>query len=297
MNIELLKNITDDEKLRIFNISIKIVEETGVDLVEALKTTINKYLENKSNDEVYSLQGVDSYNLSNDELDIVEKSIREESNIKSIELSNDLNELKADFAPFWDAINGKIIDKNEYFSHYYINMDIDKLKKDELFEKLNELNSLRREHFYARLRYYPKEELLEDKNEEINSYRELVERLINNKNEISNWIETPDITANTLFELDNKNGALFVGTNGALPFDYIYFKANSYAFHNESVDERVYNEIIEKIKEQLNKLEIMSLDDFRKYKYSLMMLSEEEKNKFDDRVNGYLENRVNMNIK
>lgn len=292
MDIESLKNITDEEKLRIFNISIKIVEETGVDLSEALKTTINKYLENKNNkEEVFGLQGINPYNLSNDELDIIEKTLREESNNQSIELSNELNELKADFAPFWDAVNGKIIDKNEYFSRYYVNAEINKVTRDEIFSKLDNLNSLRRELSYLRVQYYPIEEVKEDKEEEVNSYKELLDRLLENKNEVTDWVETPEVTLDGLFNNELKNGSLSVGSNGALPYDYIYFKTNSYAFHNESLDERIYDEIITKTKEKISSLEQMTIEEYKEYKLSQMMLSEEEKKLFDERINNYLENR------
>lgn len=292
MDIESLKNITDEEKLKIFNISIKIVEETGVDLSEALKTTINKYLENKNNkEEVFGLQGINPYNLSNDELGIVEKALREESNNQSIELSNELNELKADFAPFWDAVNGKIIDKNEYFSHYYVNAEINKVTRDEIFSKLDNLNSLRRELSYLRVQYYPIEEVKEDKEEEVNSYKELLDRLLENKNEVTDWVETPEVTLDGLFNNELKNGSLSVGSNGALPYDYVYFKTNLYAFHNESLDERIYDEIITKTKERISSLEQMTIEEYKEYKLSQMMLSEEEKKLFDERINNYLENR------
>ncbi len=193
----------------------------------------------------------------------------------------------------------------EYFNKYgNVFNSITEPNRSRLKEIILNLNSLARENYYAHFKESSPEVLEVEKNNAIRSYKALKEkgeerRRIADSRKLWNH-ESATVTVDEMAKT-YENGDRVLRHYGIEPYsvdgqlffspqsyDNVYYVVDSFLLPTENFyNKRLFDESAAKVESMISGLENMSIEEFRNYKLSLMELTPEEKQVFEQHIADY----------
>ncbi len=300
MDLSELEKLSDEEKKEAFDVALNIAKENNISFEEAHKTVLQRIIEGKKSLEsqpikveipdVYEIEAinepvVEEYETRNNE-DIRHMIVEELS-----ELSNQCSEIIARnhigfiAYPFKSAAQQGIVNNPDHFRKYDYNLS-NSLERNELIEALIKINEKAREMNYFDYLSMDLETLEQLKIREIDNYEKKLNYYKNNEGQ---WDIKPDaatISVEHIFPNSSGYGRTIntIGNNYDDLYDYTSRVINN-MYKGEHFSKKIYDETIELMTQTKEKLQNMSLEEFRNYKIGLMKLSQEELEKYNSDIN------------